>query len=54
MQVNSIDEKLLIKQYPLGNWLEIRRLPMDCSDSRDQMWEKNWEDHKNLPLVNLY
>ena len=55
MQVNSIGERLIIEQYSLNNriHLDIRRLPIDCSDAVDKIWTRNYEIGKNLPQINL-
>ena len=55
MEVNSIGEKLLMEHHPFDDLtcLIIRRLPMECTDSEDEMWEKNSESIINLPSINL-
>ena len=56
MQMNSVGEKLIIEQYTLNHQyhLDIRRLPLDCSDSVDKIWSKNFEMGQNLPQINLW
>ena len=49
---NSIGEKLLIKRGH-NNWLEIRRMPVNCSDSAEKMRAKNLEDLGDLPSIRI-
>ena len=51
IQMNSIGEKLIVEGYEYSDWLEIRRLPINCSDSGVEIWEKIWESDRNLPQI---
>ena len=55
MHVNSIDEKMIMEYFTIdnSNYLNIRRLPIDCSDSMDEMWNKNLEISQYFPLIRL-
>ena len=57
IQVNSIKEKLIIETQTTANnnwtWFDIRRLPMECSDSGNEIWKKILENHGNLHRITL-
>ena len=57
LNLNSIGEKMVIDHFEssIYGWLMvIRRLPMDSSDSVDEIWDKNVGIFQDLPLVCLW
>ena len=56
VQTNSIGEKFIMEHQTFVYWqqLDIRRLPMNCTDSGKEMREKNFNDHENLPFIHLW
>ena len=54
IHVNSIGEKLIIERDWTWSRLEIRRLPMNCSDSGYDIWKKIWETRQDLQRISLW